>query len=63
MEREAEKAAMLEKLNVPTSSEVGPMAAMTRVAGRGRKEEWESDSGATFHMSHTCAGMTAYKKA
>ena len=28
-----------------------------------RKEEWESDSGATFHMSHTCAGMSAYKKA
>ena len=28
-----------------------------------RKEEWESDSGATFHMSHTRAGMSAYKKA
>ena len=28
-----------------------------------RKEEWESDSGATFHMSHIRAGMSAYKKA
>ena len=28
-----------------------------------RKEKWESDSGATFHMSHTRAGMCAYKKA
>ena len=27
------------------------------------KEEWNSDSGATFHMSHTRTGMTAYKKA
>ncbi|CAN0471111.1 unnamed protein product, partial [Ascophyllum nodosum] len=28
-----------------------------------RREGWESDSGATFHMSHTRAGMSAYKKA
>ena len=28
-----------------------------------RKEEWESDSGTTFYMSHTRAGMYAYKKA
>ena len=61
MEREAERVAMLEKLNVPASSEVEPIAAMTRVAGRGRKEERESDSEATFHMYHTCAGMKAYK--
>ena len=39
------------------------MAAMVRAARGGRKEEWESDSGATFHMSHTRAGMFAYKKA
>ena len=27
------------------------------------KEEWESDPGATFHMSHTRDGMSNYKKA
>ena len=33
-------------------------------AARGdRKKEWESDSSATFHMSHTRAGMFSYKKA
>ena len=33
-------------------------------AARGdRKEEWESDSGVTSHMSHTRVGMFAYKKA
>ena len=39
------------------------MAAMVGAARCDRKEEWESDSGATFHMSHTRAGMSAYKKA
>ena len=39
------------------------MAAMVGAARSDRKEEWESDSGATFHMSHTRAGMSAYKKA
>ena len=29
----------------------------------GRKEEEESDSGVTFHMSHIRAGMPAYNKA
>ena len=33
-------------------------------AARGdRKKEWESDSSATFHMSHTRAGIFSYKKA
>ena len=39
------------------------MAAMLGAAGGGSKEEWEPDSGATFHMPHTRVGMTAYKKA
>ena len=39
------------------------MAAMVGTARGDRKEEWESDSGITFHMSHTRAGMSAYKKA
>ena len=39
------------------------MAAMVGAARSDRKEEWESDSGATFHMSHTRVGMSAYKKA
>ena len=39
------------------------LAAATIGAGRGDcKEEWDLDSGASFHMSHTQAGMTAYKK-
>ncbi|CAN0014798.1 unnamed protein product [Ascophyllum nodosum] len=38
-------------------------AADDKEGARGdRKEEWESDSGATFHMAHTRAGMSAYKK-
>ncbi|CAM9877737.1 unnamed protein product, partial [Ascophyllum nodosum] len=35
---------------------------MVGAARSDRKEEWESGSGATFHMSHTHAGMSAYKK-
>ncbi|CAN0213579.1 unnamed protein product, partial [Ascophyllum nodosum] len=42
---------------------VRAMAAMVGTARGDKKEEWESDSGATFHMSHTRAGMSAYKKA
>ena len=50
-------------MNVPANSEVG-LVAVTIGAARGNgKEEWDPDSGATFHMSHTRAGMTAYKKA
>ena len=62
-ERGAEKGAMLEKLTVPAVPEVRAVAAMVGAARSERKEEWESDSGATFHMSHTRAGMSTYKKA
>ena len=62
-ERRAEKGAMLAKLTVPVVPEVRAVAAMVGAARSDRKEEWESDSGATFHMSHTRAGMSAYKKA
>ena len=54
---------MLAKLNVPTNSELGPMAAMIGKAHSGIKEKWESGFDATFHMSHTRAGMSIYKKA
>ena len=62
-EHGAEKSAMLAKLTVPVVPEVRAGAAMVGAARSDRKEELESDSGATFHMSHTRAGMTAYKKA
>ena len=62
-ERGAEKGAMLAKLTVPAVPDVRAVAAMVGAARGDRKEEWESDSGATFHMSHTRAGMSAYKKA
>ena len=62
-ERGAEKGAMLAKLTVPAVPEVTAVAAMVGAARSDRKEEWESDSGATFHMSHTRAGVSAYKKA
>ena len=54
---------MLAKLTVPVVPEVREVTAMVGAARSDRKEEWESDSGATFHMSHTRAGMSAYKKA
>ena len=62
-ERGAEKGAMLAKLAVPVVPEMRAVAAMVGEARCDRKEEWESDSGATFHMLHTRAGMSAYKKA
>ena len=62
-ERGAEKGAMLAKLTVPAVPQVRAVAVMMGTARSDRKEEWESDSGATFHMSHTRAGMSAYKKA
>ena len=62
-ERGAEKGAMLAKLTVPVVTEVRAVAAMVGAARSDRKEEWESDFGATFHMSHTRAGMSAYRKA
>ena len=50
---------MLAKMNVLASSEVGLMAAVVGADHHGHdKEEWDSDSGATLHMSHTRAGMT-----
>ena len=54
---------MLAKLTVPVVPEVRAVTAVVGAARRDRKEEWESDSSATFHMSHTRAGMSAYKKA
>ena len=54
---------MLVKRNVPANSEVGLVAATIGTARGDGKEEWDSDTGASFHMSHTQAGMTAYKKA
>ena len=52
-ERGAEKGAMLEQLTVPAVPEVRAVAAILVGEARGdRKEEWELDSGATFHMSH-----------
>ena len=54
---------MLAKLTVPAVPEVRVVAAMVGKTRGNRKEEWESDSGAAFHMSHTRAGMSAYKKA
>ena len=54
---------MLAKINVPANAEVGLVAATTGVARGDGKEEWDSDSGLSFHMFHTQAEMTAYKKA
>ena len=54
---------MLAKINVPANSEIGLVAATIGAARGDGEEEWDSDSGASFHMSHTRAGMTAYKKA
>ena len=62
-ERGAEKGAMLAKLTVPAKFEGKGMVTMVGAVRGDRKEEWESDSGASFHMSHTRAGMTAYKQA
>ena len=54
---------MLAKLTAPAVSEVRAVAVVVGAARGDRKEEWESDSDATFHMSHTRARMSAYKKA
>ena len=62
-ERGAEKGAMLAQLTVPVVPKVRAVASMVGAARGDRKEEWESDSGARFHMSHTRGGMSAYKKA
>ena len=54
---------MLAKRTVPAVPEVRAVAETVGTARGDRKEQWESDSGATFHTSHTRAGMSAYKKA
>ena len=54
---------MLAKLTVPAVPEVRAVAVMVGTARGDRKEEEESDSGAIFHMSHTRARKSAYKKA
>ena len=54
---------MLAKLTIPAVPEVRAVASMVGADRGDRKEELVSDSGATFHMSHTRAGMPAYKKA
>ena len=50
---------MLAKMNVPANAEVGLVAATTGAASGDGKEDSDSDSGASLHMSHTQAGMTA----
>ena len=60
---ELKRVRMLAKINVSANTEVGWVAATAGAARGDGKEEWNSDSGASFHMSHTQAGMTAYKKA
>ena len=62
-ERKAEKGAILVKLTVPAVPEVRAVVAMVRAACGDWNKERGSASGATFHMSHTRAGMSAYKKA
>ena len=54
---------MLANLTMPVVPEVRAVAAMVGAARSDKKEEWESDSGVTFHTSQTRAGMSAYKKA
>ena len=54
---------MLAKMKVPANSKVRLTAAVVGAGNGDGKEEWDSGSGASFHMSHTQAGVTAYKKA
>ena len=54
---------MLTKVIVPLKAEVGLVAATIGAARGDGKEKWDSDSGASSHMYHTQAGITAYKKA
>ena len=48
-------------MNVPANWELRLVAATIGVARGDGEEEWDSDSGASFHMLHTRAGMTVYK--
>ena len=61
-EREVAKCVMLAKMNVPVNYEVELVATTIGAAREDGKEGCDSDSGAKFHMSHTQARMTAYKK-
>ena len=61
-ERGAEKGAILAKINVPANAEVGLVPATTGAACGDGKEEWGSNSGASFYMSNTQAGRTTYKE-
>ena len=60
---ELRKSVMLAQMNAPVKSEVRLAAATTGAAHGDGKKELGSDSGALCQMSHTQAGMTAYKKA
>ena len=51
---------MLAKINVPANAVEGLVAATTRAARGDGNVEWDSNPGASFHMSHTQARMTAY---
>ena len=51
-ERGAEKGAMLAEINVPSNTEVVLVAATIGAARGDGKEEWDSDSGASLHVSH-----------
>ena len=54
---------MLAKTSVPVNAEVALGAAATGAAHGDGKKEWNSEFGASCHVSHTQAGMIAYKKA
>lgn len=48
---------MSAKLVMPENPVVGLLTAMAGVARGGSKEEWESDSGATIHISYDNVGI------
>ena len=54
---------MLAKINVLGKASVELVDTTTGAARGDCKEEYNTDSGASFHMSHTQAGKIAYKKA
>ena len=53
---------MLAKMVVPANSKVVLVTATIGVARGDGKEKWDSDSDASFHMYHTQARITSYKK-
>ena len=52
-----------EMMGIETTGQWGACETCFQVKAKRHAVEWESDSGATFHMSRTRAGMSAYKKA